>query len=258
MSKNKHFGFGFRADVPDGAEESRILQFILSTYKKDRLGTVLNQDSWQLENYRKNPIVAYQHNLSGGLCTDPNPDNVIGKSISIEAVRNVADTVLTASAQFEPGDINPLAEKIFRKLLFGSLSRTSVGFLEVGEGRYGEGEEARGKDNETYYFAGQELLEWSIVNIPSNPDAGKRDVSMRLLREEGYSAFMYAYRELGGKFRLSQIEQLRVCDIIDLLDGKDIEIKSNDPDEVRKLLKDNSALKDQIARLKLITGNNSR
>ena len=234
MKSNKRFSFGYRADVPDGAEESRILPFVLSTYKKDRHGTVLSQDNWQLDNYRKNPIVAYQHNLSGGLCSEPNPDNVIGKSVQIDIARNVGDTVLAASAQFEPADMNLLAEKIFRKLLFGSLSRTSVGFRETGEGKFGDGEEAEGRDNETYYFAGQELIEWSIVNIPSNPDAGKRAMSMRLMREEGYSAFMYAYKELGGKFRMSQIEQMRVCDIMDLLDGKDLEIKETDADKVNK------------------------
>lgn len=219
-----------RGEIPADAAESRIVPFVLSTFTKDRHGTVLNQDNWQLDNYRKNPIVAYQHMLSGGLCTDPNPDNVIGKSLSI----GIENRQLVAVAQFEEAAINPLAEKIFRKILFGSLNRTSVGFLEVGEGKYGDGEEAQGRDNETYYFGGQELLEWSVVNIPSNPDAGARDLSLRHFREEAYAAIMYAFRELGGKFRLSQIEQFRVVDILDLLDGKDLGIQGTDPEVVRK------------------------
>lgn len=245
MPKNKKFGFGMRGDLPADAAESRIIPFILSTSTKDRHGTVLNQDNWQLDNYRKNPVVAYQHMLSGGLCTDPNPDNIIGKSVGI----GVEGGHLFANAQFEDAVMNPLAEKIFRKILFGSLSRSSVGFLEVGEGKYGDNDEAQGRDNETYYFSGQELLEWSVVNIPSNPDAGKRDLSLRHFREEAYAALMYAWKELGGKFRLSQIEQLRVCDIMDLLDGKDLDIKETDPDRVRKLLAENEAQKDQITRL---------
>jgi hypothetical protein len=232
----KRFGFGIRAEIPAGAEESRIIPFVLSTFTKDRHGTVLNQDNWSLDNYRKNPVVAYQHMLSGGLCTDPNPDNIIGKSPNIDIEGAGRERKLVADAQFEDASINALAEKIFRKVLFGSLNRSSVGFMEVGEGKYGEGEEAMGKAQETYYFAGQELLEWSIVNIPSNPDAGKRDITLRHFREEAYGSLMYAWKELGGKFRLSQIEQLRVCDIMDLLEGKDLGITGSDVEDVRRRL----------------------
>lgn len=256
----KKFSFGERGALPAGVEESRIIPFILSTSKKDRHGTVLNQGGWELENYKRNPVVAYQHTLSGGMCSDPNPDYVIGKSVKIGTEGRGDEKMLIAEAQFETADMNPLAEKIFRKVLFGSLSRTSVGFMEVGHGQYGINDEAEGRDNETYYFQGQELLEYSIVNIPSNPDAGKREmdpildqqyhhVLQRRMREEGYGALMYAYKELGGKFRLSQIEQFRVVDILDLLDGKDLELKETDADKVRKLLADNQALKEHNERL---------
>jgi len=235
--KNKKFGYGSRGDIPADVEQSRIIPFVLSTAAKDRHGTILNQDNWQLDNYRKNPVVAYQHNLSGGLCTDPDPDYVIGKSIRVDLEGAGRDRKLIADIQFEPAEINPISEKIFRKVLFGSLSRSSVGFLEVGEGRWGEGEEGRGGSRETYYFAGQELIECSIVNIPSNPDAGKRDITRRRMREEGYIALMYAFRELGGKFRLSEIENLTVRDILDLLDGKDFGLKEKDPEKIRQLLR---------------------
>lgn len=248
MSITKKFQFGSIRTIPEGAEESRIIPFILSTFTKDRHGTVLNQDGWDLDNYRKNPVVAYQHNLSGGLCAEPNPDFIIGKSISLSIDGMGRDRMLVADAQFEPAEINPLAEKIFRKILFGSLNRSSVGFIPKGEGSYGQGEEAEGRENETYYFAGQELLEWSVVNIPSNPDAGTRDINRRM-REEGYSALMYAFKELGGKFRLSQIEEFRVVDILDLLDGKDLDIKETNPEKIRRLLAENGALKDRIERM---------
>lgn len=238
--------FGTRGEIAKDVEESRTIPFVNSTRRKDRHGTVLNQDNWMLDNYRKNPIVGYQHNLSGGMCSEPNPDFIIGKDINPQMFRSVGDTALTGLLQFEPAEINPLAEKIFRKVLFGSLNRSSVGFIELGEGHYGEGEEAQGRTAETYYFEGQELLEWSIVNIPSNPDAGKRN--MRLLREQGYVAFMYAFRELGGRFNLSEIENLRVRDILDLLDGKDLGIKSKDPEVVREMLADPVALAEQAAR----------
>jgi hypothetical protein len=239
--------FGTRGDIAANVEESRQIPFVNSTRTKDRHGTVLNQEAWNLDNYRKNPIVAYQHNLSGGMCSEPNPDFVIGKDINPQIFKSVGDTALTGLLEFEPADINPLAEKIFRKVLFGTLSRSSVGFIEVGQGHYGDGEEAQGRTAETYYFEGQELLEWSIVNVPSNPDAGKR--SMHLMREQGYALFMYAFKELGGKFRLSQIENFTVRDILDLLDGKDLGLRETDPDKLRETLNDPAAKADMLARM---------
>jgi hypothetical protein len=174
--------------------------------------------------------VAYQHNLFGDFCNPADPDNVIGKTVDI----GVIDGALMASAEFEGADINPRAEKIFRKVLFGSIGATSVGFQEVGQGRYGEGDEARDGANETYYFEGQELLEWSIVNIPSNPDAGKRKMST--MRDSVAAAIAYAWRQLGGQFRLSQIEEMRVRDILDLLEGRDLGIITSDPDKARKVI----------------------
>jgi hypothetical protein len=247
MPANKKIGFGMRGAIPADAEESRIIPFILSTSEKDRHGTILNQSAWELDNYKLNPIIAYQHNLSGGMCTEANPDFIIGKSVKIGTEGRKEEKILVADAQFEDADMNPMAEKIFRKVLFGSMSRSSVGFLEVGHGQYGVNEEAQGQPGETYYFQGQELLEWSVVNIPSNPGAGKRDL-LRKMREEGYSALMYAFKELGGNFRLSQIEQMRVCDILDLLDGKDLDLNETDPDRVREVLADPQAQADMIAR----------
>jgi hypothetical protein len=241
--------YGIRGAVPDDAEESRTIPFVLSDSTRDRHGTILNVENWRVENYRKNPVVAYQHNLNGGMCSEPNPDFVIGKDVSESMFAGSGlDRSLVGVTMFEDKSTNPLAEKVFRKVLFGSLSRVSVGFMEVGAGRYGDGDEREGGVKETYYFDGQELLEYSVVNVPSNPNAGKRDM-MRMLREESYGSLMYAFKELGGKFRLSQIEQMRVCDILDLLDGKDIDLKETDPEKVRKLLADVEALKDQNARL---------
>ena len=75
---------------------------------------------------------------------------------------------------FEPKEINPLAEKIYQKILFGSINSVSVGFLPIGKGAWGKGEEGPGEARETYYYAGQQLLEISVVNIPANPEATKK------------------------------------------------------------------------------------
>lgn len=246
MPKSKRITFGQVREIPKDAEEKRIIPFILSTATRDRHRTVLNQENWQLDNYRKNPVVGYMHNLYGDMCNPPDPDDIIGLSKQIDAEEIPVTTdagiqvhkALTALALFEPASINLMADKIFRKLLFGSLNAASVGFLEVGNGQYGLNDEAEGRDNETFYFNGQELMEWSIVNIPSNPDGVKR-----AMRDQTATALSYAHRFLGGKFRLSQIENMRVRDVLDLLDGKDIEIRETDPDKVRQMLREEEAKK---------------
>jgi hypothetical protein len=235
--------FGQVREIPGNANETRIIPFILSTATRDRYNTVLNQDNWRLDNYKANPIVGYMHNLYGDLCNPPEPDDVIGKSMDIGAVDQSGQRVLVAAAYFEEAALNIKADKVFRKLLLGTLNAASVGFGEVGAGDYGPNLEAKGMENETYYFAGQELYEWSVVNIGGNPQALKKS-----MRDQSSAALYYVVRSLSPKLRLSQIENLRVRDVLDLLDGKDLEIKETDPDKVREMLRDEVA-KEEMARL---------
>jgi hypothetical protein len=196
-----------RAVAPN-VEETRTVQFVISNSTRDRHRTVLDPTKWQLDNFNRNGIVGYQHNVYGdGMCAGPNPDDVIGRGRAF-----LEGDQLIGEVTFEPADINPLAEKIFRKVLFGSLRATSVGFAELGKGKYGSGKEARGGTEETYYFAGQELLEFSIVNIPSNPDATKR-----ALRDQASHALMFVKRAL-PELSFADIETLTVGDVLRQLD----------------------------------------
>jgi hypothetical protein len=154
-------------------EKTRTVRFTISTSAKDRHRTILNMDGWKLDNFNRNPIVGYQHNVYGdNMCVPPNPDDVLGPARAW-----MEDGRLMGEVTFENADVNPQAEKIFRKVLNGTLRATSVGFLEVGKGKTVQEKDANGKVvGETYLFAGQELLEFSIVNIPSNPEATRKVV----------------------------------------------------------------------------------
>lgn len=165
-------------------KESRKVTFVASDSTRDSAGTVLNQDGWALDRFNKNGIIGYQHKVYGGWDDTENPDNVIGKGHAY-----VEDHKLMVDVEFEPADINPLAEKIYQKVLFGSLRAVSVGFVPRGKGQWGKGEEALDGKTPTYYFAGQELLEISVVNIPANPNALKKSIEaeqewMEALKEE--------------------------------------------------------------------------
>lgn len=150
-----------RNGLQDINVEDRTAEFIISDNTQDRHGTVLDVEGWDLSNYDRNGIVGYQHDVYGG--DAPNPDSVIGIGKA-----EVRDGKLIGTVTFEPEDINPLAEKIFKKVQFGTLKATSVGFNPLEKGEFREIREGEG---EVYHYGKRDLLEWSIVNIPSNPAA---------------------------------------------------------------------------------------
>ena len=147
------------------------MTFVASDGTRDSAGTVLNVNGWKLERFNSNGIIGYQHKVYGSWDGTDNPDNVIGKGYAY-----VKDGKLMVDVEFEPAEINELAEKIYQKLLFGSLKAVSVGFRPVGRGQWGKDDESLDGKNPTYYYAGQELLEISVVNIPANPNALKKGI----------------------------------------------------------------------------------
>ena len=149
-------------------EETRTVEFVASDNSVDSYGTVLPVDKWDLTRYQNNGIVGYMHDVYGDSWTkSADPDDVIGKGVAF-----IEDEKLIVRIAFEPKELNEKADKIFRKLQFGSLHAVSVGFRATAKGH--KGDEERGEDPNVYYYGGQELLEVSVVNIPSNANALKR------------------------------------------------------------------------------------
>lgn len=200
-------GYFERSFDPKTVEETRQMNFIISTEDRDRHKTRLNPDNWQLENYKLNPVVMYQHQGYGdNPCIKSVPDDIIGMSqVNSDVVKG--RKVLSAIPTFEPRELNETAEKVFRKLIFGSLRAASVGFIEVGDGKVEETKDANGKKEKTYAFEGQELLEWSVVHIPSNAKAGARHFIDHVMTE-----IVSLERLL--QFSQSQLLNMKVCDVI--------------------------------------------
>lgn len=97
---------------------------------------------------------------------DFNPDYIIGTGRAY-----IEDGRLMCEVTFEKSLTNPLADKIWNKLEAGILKAMSVGFIGH-DGHWGDPDE--GEDSGTFYFTDVELVECSIVNIPSNYEALKR------------------------------------------------------------------------------------
>ena len=186
MEKNVNYRAIQGAVVRKEGEEGRKLTFVASDETRDAAGTVIRADGWDLDRFNKNGIIGYQHKVYGSFEGTDNPDNIIGKGYAY-----VKGKKLMVDVEFEPADINPLADKIYKKLQFGSLNAVSVGFMAT-DGEWGEGEESLSGENPTYYYKSQELLEVSVVNIPANKNALKKksyiqeaiDAEMERLRAE--------------------------------------------------------------------------
>ena len=151
-------------------EETRTVEFVASDNSVDSYGTVLPVDKWDLKRYQNNGIVGYMHDVYGDSWTkSADPDDIIGKGEAF-----VEDDKLVVRITFEPADLNERADKIYRKIQFGSLHAVSVGFRATAKGH--KGDEERGENPDVYYYNGQELLEVSVVNIPANANALKRSM----------------------------------------------------------------------------------
>ena len=151
-------------------EETRTVEFVASDNSVDSYGTVIPVDKWDLTRYQNNGIVGYMHDVYGDSWTkSADPDDIIGKGEAF-----IEEDKLIVRITFEPKELNERADKIFRKIQFGSLHAVSVGFRATKKGHMGD--EERGEDPKVYYYAGQELLEVSVVNIPSNANALKRSI----------------------------------------------------------------------------------
>lgn len=212
MEKDKRYSYGTVREIREDVDETRTVSFTASTSTRDSHGTVLNQENWTLERFNSNPIIGYQHNVYGNACGEDDPDDIIGKGRAfVEDGKLITD--ITFDGTHKGGTGNEKAEKIFQKVKKGFINAVSVGFQPTGIGSFGEGDQAEGQADQTYHFDGQELLEISLVNIPSNAESVKK-----ALRTQTTEALLFVHRELNISF--SEIEKMTVEDILKALDNR--------------------------------------
>lgn len=147
------------------ADERSVTSYV-SKVTVDRAGDIVEPDGLDDKNYRKNPIVLFNHNY----------DAPVGKNLWLKKEK---DGVL-AKTQFAK---TAFADDIFQLVKEGVLSAYSIGFLP----KIWEWDE----EGETLTFKEWELLEYSIVSVPMNPDAindslkmVKSDVAKEILTKQ--------------------------------------------------------------------------
>lgn len=146
-----------KAHVRKVANDEGLLAAVVgSTDTIDRYGESIDQGSWDLKHFKKNPVILWAHNLTFGEDRPP-----IGKAAKVKVV----DNQLVFDIQFDMAD--PFAADIFRKYKEGFLNAFSVGFIPHQIQRYDE----EGNQLENPVLRDNELLELSAVPVPANPEA---------------------------------------------------------------------------------------
>jgi|CXWL01.1.fsa_nt_gi HK97 family phage prohead protease len=126
----------------------RKMSFTISTAAIDRDGDTIDPKGWELDNYKRSPVVLWAHDHT----TPP-----IGRASNLWTDAKG----LHATVEFPPRGIHALADQVHDLVKAGFLSATSVGFIP---------KESRPiKTGQAITRA--ELLEFSICSIPSNPQA---------------------------------------------------------------------------------------
>jgi len=148
--------FLLTADV----ETNKGYPWTLSTFDLDRFGERIDPAGWDFKAYMKNPIVEWAHQY-----TIP----AIGKIETLAVDENGLHGVVI----FNSKDYDQFGWSIGERVKNGVIRAGSVGF-RVMEIEIPSKEDS--KDGTTLIFRKQELLEFSICNVPANPFALAKNI----------------------------------------------------------------------------------
>ena len=132
------------------SDEQRTARFVITTQGVDRDNDTVSATGWDVNNFLKSPVVLWAHDYS---------QMPVARASELVATSKG----LEATAQFPAKGVYEFADLVFEMLKGGFLSATSVGFRP---NKWMRNEERGGID-----FVEQELLEFSVVPVPANPEA---------------------------------------------------------------------------------------
>lgn len=141
------------AEVEADNQDPMVFRIVVSTETRGRDRLVVKSDGWELDDYRRNPVVLFNHD----------PDYIIGRSpeIGIVGKRLIARVQLAEEGTSDTVDM--VRALVRQKMLKGA----SAGFrpLEPPEIRVVDGE------IQEIIVKRQTLFEFSLTPVPAVPDA---------------------------------------------------------------------------------------
>lgn len=151
------------------------IRFVASTETVDRYGDIIRASGWQLENYKKNPVVLFGHSHA----------DIVGRSPSVwvEGKRLMSEISLAAAGT------SALVDSVRSLVAQRILKAVSVGFMPI--------EHKLIRDDENDHITGvefekQDLLEISLVAVPANQEALQVARSLNISRSLQRTLFVPA------------------------------------------------------------------
>ena len=140
---------------------ARRKRFIISTESVDRDNDTIALRGWVLDSFARNPVVFYNHETYG---------YPIGKAVEIGVSGSALKSVVEFMPSTVPNGAGEAAEAVWQMVEGGFLCAASVGFRPL---EYTTAKSRMSDDDwwPALDFTKVELMEWSVVGIPANPDA---------------------------------------------------------------------------------------
>jgi len=157
--------------LTEGNETEKSFAWTLSTFDLDRFGERIDPHGWDFSQYCKNPVVEWSHNYL---------IPAIGK---IEGLA-FDDSGLHGIVVFNDKSFDTFGWSIGERVKASVIRAGSVGFRII-EIEIPDKETA--KDGTLLIFRKQELLEFSICNVPANPFALVKNIEAVKKEIQGFS-----------------------------------------------------------------------
>jgi len=161
--------------LTDDGDDGRGYAWTLSTYDLDRHGERIDPAGWDYESYMQNPVVEWAHRYD-----IPAIGKIEGLAIDGRGLHGIV--------KFNEKDFDPFGWSIGQRVKAGVIRAGSVGFrvveIEIPPKKDG--------DETALIFRRQELLEFSICNVPANPHALAKTAGVEktdTLRDLGFPTF---------------------------------------------------------------------
>jgi HK97 family phage prohead protease len=144
----------------DKGEGTESYAWTFSTFDLDRYGERIDPLGWDFSQYVKNPVIQWAHRYD---------IPAIGRAENIRVDENGLHGVLV----FNDKAYDQFGWSIGERVKYGIICAGSVGFrvleIEIPSA-------ADSKDGTSLIFRKQELLEFSVCNVPANPFAMVKDI----------------------------------------------------------------------------------
>ena len=136
------------------------IAWTLSTFDLDRFGERVDPAGWEFSHFSRNPVVQWAHRFD-----IPAIGKIDGLAVDGDGLHGVV--------VFNDKSFDPFGWSIGQRVKAGVIRAGSVGFrvMEIEIPSKADAPINGGRDGTSLIFRKQELLEFSICNVPANPFA---------------------------------------------------------------------------------------